>query len=74
MVAFDCDDCFKYYASLGLTEEQIRQKMSNCSRHRNQREAEKPADNFWDLDFPTTPEIKRRNLMVDKTKKLNKET
>lgn len=71
MVAYDCEDCFKYYASLGLSEEEIRQKMNKCSRHRNQLEAEKEKapDSYWDLDFPTTPEIKRRNMMKDMTKK-----
>jgi hypothetical protein len=60
--AFDCDECTRYYQSLGLSEEQIRAKMSVCSRHRNALEAEKTNDEYWDLDFPSTPEIKRRNL------------
>lgn len=69
LTAFDCEECARYYQSLGLSDEQIEAKMKFCSRHRNAIEAEKTTDDYWDLDFPSSPEIRRRNLTKNCVKK-----
>ncbi len=51
---------FQYYSGLGLSEEEKQQRMKSC-RHRS-RFAPPPStpEHYWDVDFPSTQESKKR--------------
>ncbi|XP_018327912.1 uncharacterized protein LOC108738823 [Agrilus planipennis] len=52
---WSCKDCKKYYEALDLPEEELKEKMNKCSRHRSKF---KPMNDtpvgYWDLTFPPT--------------------
>lgn len=67
--AHKCYECYNYYKTLNLSEEEIEKRMQSCSRHRSNIPPSKEPDNFWDLDFPTEEEMEKRKMMIDTTKK-----
>lgn len=67
--AHNCYECYNYYKKLNLTDEEIEQKMQNCSRHRAIVAPTKEPDHFWDLDFPSEEEIKKRKMINEKQSK-----
>lgn len=70
LVASLCEDCRGYYATYKhLSEEQLQEKLQQCSRHRGQVHKPPTPDNFWEVDFPSTPELKRRGYLKLRTKK-----
>ncbi|CAJ0575348.1 unnamed protein product, partial [Mesorhabditis spiculigera] len=68
----DCPCCSGYYGALDLSPVSRKKRMDQISRHRY---VEKPLpstpEHYWDLDFPSTPELERRGvirIMGQKTK------
>ncbi|RWS28621.1 uncharacterized protein B4U80_11174 [Leptotrombidium deliense] len=56
---YDCKECADYYSSFGLSQEQLREKLNKCSRHRSQYSPPKTPPHFWDIDyFPSSPDFK----------------
>lgn len=70
--AHNCLECYNYYKILNLTDEEIGKRMQNCSRHRSNVAPSKEPDNFWDLDFPSDEQIEKRKMMINETKKKDK--
>ncbi|GFU37408.1 DNA endonuclease RBBP8 [Nephila pilipes] len=66
--AFDCRECEKYYADLGLSEEEKQKRMKNCSRHRSKFAPPATPEHFWELDFPDTQECKARGYLNETQK------
>ncbi|XP_017796141.1 PREDICTED: uncharacterized protein LOC108577493 [Habropoda laboriosa] len=55
MTGVTCWSCKKYYANLGLSEEEIQARQNQCSRHKaKQNEREGSPEGFWDHLFPDT--------------------
>ncbi|KZC11931.1 DNA endonuclease RBBP8 [Dufourea novaeangliae] len=55
MQGVSCWECKKYYAELGLSEREIKQRQNQCSRHRTKyNERESTPEGFWDPLFPDT--------------------
>ncbi|XP_052130519.1 DNA endonuclease RBBP8-like [Frankliniella occidentalis] len=54
-----CDNCEEYYKSAGL--EGI---VNKCSRHRAEHPRVRTPKGMWDLDFPTTPELRARQAAL----------
>ncbi|GFS44693.1 DNA endonuclease RBBP8 [Trichonephila inaurata madagascariensis] len=66
--AFDCRECEKYYDDLGLSEEEKKKRMKNCSRHRSKFAPPATPEHFWELDFPDTQECKKRGYLNETQK------
>lgn len=56
---YACDFCQDYYDKLGLSEEELKQRMKCVSRHRGYKRPKTP-DNFWELEFPDNEECVKR--------------
>ncbi|KAF3421867.1 hypothetical protein E2986_11260 [Frieseomelitta varia] len=53
MNGVSCWECKRYYASLGLSEEEIKMRQNKCSRHRTvYNERNSTPDDFWNPLFP----------------------
>ncbi|CAL1539851.1 unnamed protein product, partial [Lymnaea stagnalis] len=53
---FSCRECYEYYKTSGLSEEEMKQRMNQCSRHRHKFVAPATPEHFWSLGFPDTAE------------------
>uniref|UniRef100_T1JFB5 DNA endonuclease activator Ctp1 C-terminal domain-containing protein n=1 Tax=Strigamia maritima TaxID=126957 RepID=T1JFB5_STRMM len=62
---FGCHQCKEYYGNLNLTEEELKKRMNNCSRHRDNHVPSNTPEHFWDVDFPTTQESKNRGEITN---------
>ena len=65
---FSCADCANYYSTFEMTDSQVRDKIQLCSRHRATHERPPTPENFWEADFPSTPECERRGYFSSKAK------
>ncbi|GIY03323.1 b-cell lymphoma 3 protein homolog [Caerostris darwini] len=65
---YDCKECERYYADLGLSEEEKRERMNKCSRHRAKYAPPATPEHFWELDFPDTQECKARGYLNETQK------
>ncbi|CAK9809525.1 hypothetical protein ANTPLA_LOCUS6228 [Anthophora plagiata] len=55
MTGVACWECKKYYANLGLSEEEMKARQNQCSRHKIKRnERESTPEGFWNPIFPDT--------------------
>ncbi|XP_076231983.1 uncharacterized protein LOC143177746 isoform X3 [Calliopsis andreniformis] len=55
MTGIACWECKQYYSKLGLSEEEIKVRQNQCSRHRTkQNERRNTPEGFWDPLFPDT--------------------
>lgn len=55
MSGVSCWECERYYANLGLSEEEIKLRQNQCSRHRtNEKKKEDTPEGFWDPLFSGT--------------------
>ena len=55
MTGVSCWECKQYYASLGLSEDEIKARQNQCSRHRTVHNEKKDTpEGFWDPLFPDT--------------------
>ncbi|XP_005107975.1 uncharacterized protein LOC101854667 [Aplysia californica] len=57
---FSCKQCHDYYKNSGLSEEEMQQKMKECSRHRDKFRPPSTPEHFWSLGFPDTAEYSAR--------------
>lgn len=57
MQGWNCPDCEKYYGNMNLSDGEMKRKMDQCSKHRNNFNPNRmtPAG-FWDPDFSPTQE------------------
>ena len=63
---FDCHECRRYYASDNLTEQQLKEVLKNCSKHRHKfAPAPDTPDEFWSIRFPDTQEYIAKGYMLD---------
>lgn len=65
---FDCKECEKYYSALGLSDEEKKERLKQCSRHRATHIPPATPANFWELDFPDTQECRERGYVGDTQK------
>lgn len=57
-----CWECQQYYKYLGLTDEEIKKRKNECSRHRHKYgQRDDTPEGFWDCDFPDTQESTLQN-------------
>lgn len=64
--AYDCSKCAAYYKSLNLTDEQMKEKLHKCSRHRGTTgkvTGSSTPPGFWDVKMPTTPEAIEQGMV-----------
>lgn len=55
MSGVSCWECERYYANLGLSEEEIKARQNQCSRHRtNEKKREDTPEGFWNPIFSGT--------------------
>ncbi|XP_012142191.2 uncharacterized protein LOC100876052 isoform X1 [Megachile rotundata] len=55
MSGVSCWECQRYYANLGLSEEEIKLRQNQCSRHRtNEKKREDTPEGFWNPLFSGT--------------------
>uniref|UniRef100_A0A0B6YB58 DNA endonuclease activator Ctp1 C-terminal domain-containing protein n=1 Tax=Arion vulgaris TaxID=1028688 RepID=A0A0B6YB58_9EUPU len=57
---FSCKQCYEYYKNCGLSEDALKIKKNECSRHRERYRAPETPEHFWSLGFPDTPEMIER--------------
>ncbi|RUS74998.1 hypothetical protein EGW08_017221, partial [Elysia chlorotica] len=57
---FSCKQCHEYYMNSGLSEEELKKKMKECSRHKERYKRPDTPEHFWTLGFPDTAEIMDR--------------
>ena len=50
----------QYYQAKGLSEDEIRLQVRDCSRHRAKYKAPSTPEHFWSVDFPDTMECEKR--------------
>ncbi|XP_059170173.1 uncharacterized protein LOC131951785 isoform X2 [Physella acuta] len=60
---FSCKQCYQYYKNSGLSDEALKVKMKECSRHRDRYRAPETPEHFWSLGFPDTADIVERKEM-----------
>ncbi|KAG8199569.1 hypothetical protein JTE90_009408 [Oedothorax gibbosus] len=65
---FDCKECEKYYADLGLSDKEKKERLKQCSRHRSKYAPPPTPEHFWELEFPDTQECKARGYMNETQK------
>ncbi|KAH9490596.1 hypothetical protein Btru_033619 [Bulinus truncatus] len=58
---FGCQECLQYYKNSGLSDEAMKQKMNECSRHRAKYLPPSTPEHFWSLGFPDTAENMDQN-------------
>lgn len=66
---FTCHECEQFYANENLNDEQRKEIINRCSKHRY-KETPPPStpDDFWAVSFPSTQDYVARGLMeVEKT-------
>nr|XP_015931250.2 DNA endonuclease RBBP8 isoform X1 [Parasteatoda tepidariorum] len=63
LLGFDCKECENYYTDLGLSDEEKKQRMQKCSRHRGKFVPPSTPEHFWELEFPDTQECKARGYL-----------
>ncbi|GBN25922.1 DNA endonuclease RBBP8 [Araneus ventricosus] len=68
LTGFECKECEKYFADLGLSEEEKRERLNKCSRHRAKFPPPATPEHFWELDFPDTQECKARGYLNETQK------
>ncbi|CAL1273415.1 unnamed protein product [Larinioides sclopetarius] len=68
LVGYECKECEKYFADLGLSEEEKRERLNKCSRHRAKFPPPATPEHFWELDFPDTQECKARGYLNETQK------
>lgn len=61
---YACKCCKDYYEAVGLTEEEIKERMKDCSRHRDRHAPPQTPEHFWSIGFPDTPECKARGYIL----------
>ncbi|KAI8764538.1 RBBP8 [Biomphalaria glabrata] len=54
---FSCQECYEYYKNSGLSDEAMKQKMNECSRHRAKYIPPSTPEHFWSIGFPDTAEL-----------------
>lgn len=52
----------QYYQAKGLSEEEIRHQVGDCSRHRAKYVPPQTPEHFWSVDFPDTVECEKRGI------------
>ncbi|PVD32223.1 hypothetical protein C0Q70_07655 [Pomacea canaliculata] len=57
---FTCQECIKYYSSIGLSKKEIAVKANHCSRHRAYYNLPRTPENFWTVGFPDSQECEER--------------
>ncbi|XP_055935186.1 uncharacterized protein LOC129965378 [Argiope bruennichi] len=68
LTGFECKECEKYFSDLGLSEEEKRERLNKCSRHRAKFPPPATPEHFWELDFPDTQECKARGYLNETQK------
>lgn len=63
---YSCSECAQYYSSFNLTEEELKKKLKDCSRHRDYHSPPKTPEHYWDTDFPSTQECIERGYLIVK--------
>ncbi|KAK3589209.1 hypothetical protein CHS0354_020068 [Potamilus streckersoni] len=58
-----CKECYEYYKSKGLPEEEITKQIQECSRHRAHYIPPETPEHFWSIGFPDTQECEDRGYI-----------
>ncbi|CAE1175494.1 RBBP8 [Acanthosepion pharaonis] len=61
---YTCRQCVEYYQAKGLSEEEIRHQVGDCSRHRAKYVPPQTPEHFWSVDFPDTVECEKRGYFT----------
>ncbi|XP_055955906.1 DNA endonuclease RBBP8 [Patella vulgata] len=55
-----CKECYEYYKSTGMSEDEIQSRIQDCSRHRADYIPPDTPEHFWSIGFPDTQECHER--------------
>ncbi|KFD57126.1 hypothetical protein M514_02011 [Trichuris suis] len=70
LVGYSCNCCRGYFESLNLSEKEAARRLKAVSRHRDFYVPPKSPDHFWEVSFPSTPELVERGwLNLETTRK-----
>ncbi|KAL5013444.1 hypothetical protein ScPMuIL_007714 [Solemya velum] len=58
-----CQECYEYYKTTGMSEEEIQERIQNCSRHRSKYIPPDTPEHFWSIGFPDTQECEERGYI-----------
>ncbi|XP_054154078.1 DNA endonuclease RBBP8-like [Oppia nitens] len=67
---YSCKECEDYYKTRQLSDGQLRNRLNECSRHRQEYSPPKSPEHFWETHIPTTPELIRRGVFNVEDKRL----
>ena len=60
---YDCSECQAYLGSLNMSEDERRERMNLCSRHRGSTARPSTPEGFWNPSMPETPEAISKGLI-----------
>ncbi|CDW56499.1 DNA endonuclease RBBP8 [Trichuris trichiura] len=63
LVGYSCNCCREYFESLNLSEKEAARRLKAVSRHRDFYVPPKSPDHFWEVSFPSTPELIERGWL-----------
>ncbi|KAL3889904.1 hypothetical protein ACJMK2_002224 [Sinanodonta woodiana] len=63
LTGHSCKECYEYYKSKGLPEEDITKQIQDCSRHRAHYVPPETPEHFWSIGFPDTQECEDRGYI-----------
>ncbi|ESO87806.1 hypothetical protein LOTGIDRAFT_234831 [Lottia gigantea] len=55
-----CKECYEYYKLTGMSDEEIQNRIQDCSRHRADYIPPSTPEHFWSIGFPDTQECQER--------------
>ncbi|GAB1600796.1 uncharacterized protein LOC115210247, partial [Argonauta hians] len=67
---YTCHECVKYYKAKGLSDEEIKKQVGDCSKHRAKYKPPNTPDHFWSIGFPDTEECEKRGYFTREQEKL----
>ncbi|XP_069105695.1 DNA endonuclease RBBP8-like isoform X1 [Argopecten irradians] len=64
LIGYECKECLEYYSAMGLSEDEIRQRVQTCSKHRAHYVPPETPPHFWSIGFPDTQECEERGYLT----------
>ncbi|XP_021343440.1 uncharacterized protein LOC110443508 isoform X2 [Mizuhopecten yessoensis] len=63
LIGYECKECYEYYSAMGLGEEEIKERVQSCSKHRAHYVPPQTPPHFWSIGFPDTQECEERGYL-----------
>ncbi|XP_033730116.1 DNA endonuclease RBBP8-like [Pecten maximus] len=64
LIGYECKECYEYYSAMGLSDEEVRQRVQTCSKHRAHYVPPETPPHFWSVGFPDTQECEERGMQI----------